>query len=121
MTKAIKATEAPKREGSRYPKPYDEICQNRTKYLLSDVFGLTQYGVNLVVIEPGAWSSQRHSHEKEDEFIYVLEGAIEINYGKEIYKLEKGDSIYLDSIVLHNVHAGNNQSARILAVVYAPF
>ncbi len=76
MTKAIKATDAPKREGSRYPKPYDEICQNRTKYLLSDVFGLTQYGVNFVVIEPGAWSSQRHSHEKEDEFIYVLEGTL---------------------------------------------
>ncbi|MDP2113815.1 MAG: DNA-binding protein, partial [Bacteroidota bacterium] len=37
------------------------------------------------------------------------------------YKLDKGDSIYLDSIVLHNVHAGDNQSARILAVVYAPF
>ena len=51
----------------------------------------------------------------------VLEGEVEINYGKELYKLSKGDSIYLDSIVLHNVHAGNKQSARILAVIYAPF
>jgi uncharacterized cupin superfamily protein len=76
MPSAIRATDAPKREGSRYPLPYNEICKNRTKFLLGDVFGLTQYGVNLAVIQPGAWSSQRHWHEKEDEFIYVLEGAL---------------------------------------------
>lgn len=75
----------------------------------------------IVDIEPGLQSDYMLSSHEGEEFIYVLDGAIEINYGKEIYKLEKGDSIYLDSIVLHNVHAGNNQSARILAVVYAPF
>jgi quercetin dioxygenase-like cupin family protein len=59
------------------------------------------------------------SHEGE-EFIYVLEGRIEINYGKTDYTLEAGDSIYYDSIVPHDVHAlGGN--ARILAVVYTPF
>jgi transcriptional regulator with XRE-family HTH domain len=75
----------------------------------------------IVDIEPGLQSDYMLSSHEGEEFIYVLEGEIEINYGKEIYKLAKGDSIYLDSIVLHNVHAGNNQSARILAVVYAPF
>lgn len=75
----------------------------------------------IVDIEPGLQSDYMLSSHEGEEFIYVLDGAIEINYGKEIYKLKKGDSIYLDSIVLHNVHAGNNQSARILAVVYAPF
>ena len=75
----------------------------------------------IIDIEPGLQSDYMLSSHEGEEFIYVLEGAIEINYGKEIYKLAKGDSIYLDSIVLHNVHAGNNQSARILAVVYAPF
>lgn len=75
----------------------------------------------IVDIEPGLQSDYMLSSHEGEEFIYVLDGSIEINYGKEIYKLEKGDSIYLDSIVLHNVHAGNNQSARILAVVYAPF
>ena len=79
MPAAIKATEAPKREGSRYPSPYNEICENRTKYLLGDVFGLTQYGVNLAVIQPGAWSSQRHAHEKEDEFVYVIEGTLTLS------------------------------------------
>ncbi len=75
----------------------------------------------IVDIEPGLQSDYMLSSHEGEEFIYVLEGEIEINYGKEVYHLAKGDSIYLDSIVLHNVHAGNNQSARILAVVYAPF
>ena len=43
---------------------------------MGDVFGLDQFGVNLVTLQPGAWSSQRHWHEKEDEFIYVVEGDI---------------------------------------------
>lgn len=59
------------------------------------------------------------SHEGE-EFIYVLEGEVEINYGKQTYLLEKGDSIYYDSIVKHHVHGYNNQKAKILAVVYTP-
>jgi transcriptional regulator with XRE-family HTH domain len=75
----------------------------------------------IVDIEPGQQSDYMLSSHEGEEFIYVLEGEVEINYGKEIYKLGKGDSIYLDSIVLHNVHAGDNKSARILAVVYAPF
>jgi len=75
----------------------------------------------IVDIEPGLQSDYMLSSHEGEEFIYVLEGEIEINYGKETYTLGKGDSIYLDSIVLHNVHAANQNSARILAVVYAPF
>jgi uncharacterized cupin superfamily protein len=41
---------------------------------LGDVFGLSQFGVNLLELPPGAWSSQRHWHERQDEFVYVLEG-----------------------------------------------
>jgi transcriptional regulator with XRE-family HTH domain len=60
------------------------------------------------------------SHEGE-EFIYVLEGLIEINYGQDTYVLEEGDSIYYDSIVEHHVHGGNELPAKILGVVYTPF
>jgi len=60
------------------------------------------------------------SHEGE-EFIYVLSGAIEIEYGKELHVLESGDSIYYDSIVPHQARAHGSEAARILAVVYAPF
>lgn len=59
------------------------------------------------------------SHEGE-EFIYVMEGVMEISYGKNTYLLEEGDSIYYDSIVPHHVHAYEGQAAKILAVVYTP-
>jgi transcriptional regulator with XRE-family HTH domain len=60
------------------------------------------------------------THEGE-EFIYVLEGIVEINYGKNTYILEEGDSIYYDSIVAHHVHAYNGSPSRILGVVYTPY
>jgi transcriptional regulator with XRE-family HTH domain len=60
------------------------------------------------------------SHEGE-EFIYVLEGMIEVNYGNSIYVLEEGDSIYYDSIVAHHVHAASDEATRILGVVYTPY
>ncbi|MDR2497572.1 MAG: XRE family transcriptional regulator [Tannerellaceae bacterium] len=59
------------------------------------------------------------THEGE-EFLYVLEGVVEINYGKNSYILEEGDSIYYDSIVAHHVHAYNGNPARILGIVYTP-
>lgn len=59
------------------------------------------------------------AHEGE-EFIYVLEGEIEISYGKEVYKLSTGDSIFYDSIVNHHVHGVSNQKAKIIAVIYTP-
>ena len=60
------------------------------------------------------------NHAAEGHVIYVLDGQVEINYGKNTYLLEKGDSIYYDSIVKHHVHGYNGQKARILAVVYTP-
>lgn len=65
---------APKGQGTRYPAPYDEPCKNRRWRRLGDAAGLTQFGVNLVTLDPGVWSSQRHWHSHEDEFVYVLEG-----------------------------------------------
>ena len=59
------------------------------------------------------------SHEGE-EFIIVMEGIMEISYGKATYLLEEGDSIYYDSIVPHHVHTAEGQAAQILAVVYTP-
>jgi quercetin dioxygenase-like cupin family protein len=60
------------------------------------------------------------THEGE-EFIYCIEGIVEIKYGKKKYLLEEGDSIYYDSIVAHHVHAAGEEGAKILAVVYTPF
>lgn len=60
------------------------------------------------------------SHEGE-EFLFVLEGSVEVTYGKTNYVINVGESIYYDSIVEHNVHAANESKAKILAVVYTPF
>ncbi|ADE81614.1 MAG: helix-turn-helix transcriptional regulator [Prevotella sp.] len=63
---------------------------------------------------------QLSDHEGE-EFIYVMQGEVEIVYGKETYTLKEGDSIFYDSIVKHHVHGAPGKSAKILAVVYIPF
>lgn len=63
---------------------------------------------------------QLSAHEGE-EFIYVMQGEVEIAYGKDTYRLAEGDSIYYDSIVRHHVHGAPGQPARILALVYIPF
>ena len=60
------------------------------------------------------------AHEGE-EFIYVMEGDVELVYGKEVYTLKEGDSIFYDSIVKHHIHGAPGKSAKILAVVYIPF
>ncbi|RIH65747.1 XRE family transcriptional regulator [Mariniphaga sediminis] len=74
----------------------------------------------IVEIEPSKESDYKLSSHEGEEFIYVLEGSIEINYGKDLYRIDKGDTIYLDSVVAHNVHAADNKPAKILAVVYTP-
>ena len=71
---AIDAETLGERVGSGYPDPYDKPCADRRKKPLGDAFGLADYGVNLVSLPPGTWSSQRHWHSLEDEFIYILEG-----------------------------------------------
>jgi len=66
----------PPRRGSIYPAPFADPLAGREKRALGDPLGLKQFGVNLVTLAPGAWSSQRHWHAHEDEFIYVLEGEV---------------------------------------------
>ena len=75
----------------------------------------------IVDINPTADSDFVQSSHEGEEFIYVLSGNIEIRYGKNVYTLAEGDSIYYDSVVDHHVHSANDFSAKILAVVYAPF
>ena len=64
------------RLGSIYPPPFGDPLAGREKRALGDALNLTQFGVNLVTLAPGSWSSQRHWHTNEDEFVYVLEGDV---------------------------------------------
>ena len=73
---AVRAADVEAYVGSGYPEPLAAECRNRIKRVLGDVFDLTQFGVNLTTLPPGTWSAQRHWHEHEDEFIYVIEGEL---------------------------------------------
>ena len=71
------------------------------------------------VFPPSGEDVKLSTHEGE-EFIYVLNGNIEVIYGKDKYELSEGDSIYYDSIVAHHLHSKGEKPAKILAVVYTP-
>lgn len=72
---ALVATDAPKRiKPSNYPPPFASQMEGREKRPLGDLFGLTNFGVNLTQLAPGAVSSLRHAHTTQDEFVYVLQG-----------------------------------------------
>jgi uncharacterized cupin superfamily protein len=79
------------RRGSSYPAPFDAPCAERVRRRLGDAGGLTDFGVNLLTLAPGVWSSQRHWHSGEDEFVHVLAGEVTLitDKGEEI--LRAGD------------------------------
>jgi uncharacterized cupin superfamily protein len=78
--------------GTLYPSPFDEPCRARVRTKLGDPAGLTQFGVNLLRLPPGAWSSQRHWHTASDEFVYVLSGEVMLVTGGGEEILRAGDA-----------------------------
>jgi uncharacterized cupin superfamily protein len=113
----IDANAALQGSGSRYPAPYDAPCKNRSWRRLGDAAGLTQFGVNLVRLAPGAWSSQRHWHAHEDEFVYVLEGEVVLvtDAGEEV--LHAGDCAGFAAGVPDGHHFQNRSDAAALLLV----
>ena len=75
----------------------------------------------IIDINPEENADYKLSAHEGEEFIYVMQGEVEIVYGKETYSLKEGDSNFYDSIVKHHVHGAPGRSAKILAVVYIPF
>jgi uncharacterized cupin superfamily protein len=104
--------------GTLYPSPFDAPCRQRERIKLGDAAGLSQFGVNLLRLPPGAWSSQRHWHTGGDEFVYVLSGEVVLVTDGEEEILRAGDSAGFragDS----NGHCLQNRSsaeARVLEV-----
>jgi uncharacterized cupin superfamily protein len=72
----IDVTKITEKSGSFYPAAIGERCRGRHWKKLGDAVGLTQFGANLVRVEPGAWSSLRHWHEEEDEFLIMVAGEL---------------------------------------------
>ncbi len=78
--------------GTLYPTPFDQPCRARERRRLGDAAGLQQFGVNLLRLPPGAWSSQRHWHTTSEEFVYVIAGEVTLvtDAGTEV--LRAGDA-----------------------------
>ena len=70
----VAADVAPRRKPSNYPEPFASRMAGREKRQLGDLFGLTNFGVNLTRLAPGAMSALRHAHSRQDELVYVLQG-----------------------------------------------
>lgn len=85
----IDSAAVPARPGSGYPPPYDAPCATRTRQRLGDAGGLRDFGVNRMTLPPGGWSSQRHWHSHEDEFVLVLQG--------ELVLVEDGGEVLLQA------------------------
>ena len=78
--------------GTLYPPPFDKPCRARVRTKLGDAAGLSQFGVNLLRLPPGAWSSQRHWHTGGDEFVYVLSGEVVLVTDGDEEILRPGDA-----------------------------
>lgn len=81
----------PVRTGSIYPEPYASMMAGRSSLRLGEAGGLTQFGVNLVTLEPGARSSLRHWHRAEDEFVMVTEGTLVMQTDAGDEAMQPGD------------------------------
>ena len=116
MTKRIDLNAAKVRTGTSYPAPFDAPCLERTRRQLGDAAGLTDFGVNLLRLPPGTWSSQRHWHTVEDEFVYVLEGELTLvtDAGEEILRV--GDCAGFKAGVCDGHHLQNRTDKDAVAI-----
>jgi uncharacterized cupin superfamily protein len=101
-----------------YPSPYRSVTDGREKAALGDVAGLSQFGVNLTRLKPGAASALRHWHEQEDEFIYVLEGELVLIEDAGETPLKPGDCAGFKAGVSngHQLVNRSQQDARYLEI-----
>jgi uncharacterized cupin superfamily protein len=107
----VDITKAKTRTTSIYPPEFEGVVRGREKTALGSVVGLTQFGVNLTRLKPGAASGLRHWHEAEDEFVYVLEGEITLIEDDGETVLKPGDAVGYKAGVA-NAHHLVNKSAR---------
>jgi uncharacterized cupin superfamily protein len=116
MGKRIDLNAVPVHTGSRYPAPFHTPCVARARQRLGDAAGLTDFGVNLLRLPAGAWSSQRHWHSAEDEFVYVLEGEVVLvtDEGEEI--LRAGDCAGFKAGLKEGHHLQNRSSRDVVVL-----
>lgn len=103
----------PEHKGSTYPTPFDQPASQRIRQRLGDAGGLTQFGVNLLRLPPGAWSSQRHWHTLEDEFVYVISGEVVLVTDEGEQVLRAGDCAAFPGNVPNGHHLVNKSETTV--------
>ena len=108
---------APRGQGSRYPAEFAGPCLGRQWLKLGEAAGLIQFGVNLVTLPPGVWSSQRHWHSHEDEFVWVVSGEVVLvtDAGEQV--LRAGDSAGFPAGQRDGHHLKNQSDADAVLLV----
>lgn len=112
----IDIASAPGGSGSRYPAPHNEPCLGRQWKELGDAAGLSQFGVNLLTLKPGVWSSQRHWHSHEDEFAYVLSGEVMLVEDEGETTLGPGDCVGW-AMNVPNGHCLQNRTNEVATIL----
>lgn len=102
---------APPNISTVLPAPFISKVAGRMKRKLGDHFGLTNFGVNLTQLAPGSASALLHRHSRQDEFVYVLQGAPTLRLNEEEYVLNSGDCMGFkaDSGVAHQLVNRSNE------------
>jgi uncharacterized cupin superfamily protein len=111
MAKRIDIEAIPTVVGSGYPPPYDIPVRARERKALGDAAGLTQFGVNLLRLPAGMWSSQRHWHDNEDEMIFVVAGEVVLVTDDGEETLRAGDAAGFRAGDGNGHHLQNRSSA----------
>jgi uncharacterized cupin superfamily protein len=107
----IDIAKLPVESRSTYPEPFNKVVAGRERKRLGIAAGLDQFGVNLTTLKPGAASSLRHWHEKEDELVYMLEGEVVLIENESETVLKTGDAAGFKANI-RNGHHLINKSAR---------
>lgn len=107
----IDISKVPMKEGSSYPAPHDEKMTGRRSQKLGDAAGLSQFGANLVHLDPGAMSSLRHWHEEQDEFLVVTAGELTLVEEGQETPLKAGDCCAFPAGVENGHHVVNKSDA----------
>lgn len=107
----IDVSAVPVRVGTGYPDPFNEACAGRTRKRLGDAGNLKAFGVNLMTLPPGKWSSQRHWHSHEDEFVYVLHGELTLVEDTGEVQLRTGECACFPKGTGDGHHLQNNSSS----------
>ncbi len=114
----MKLGSKPTHTGTRYPSPFDVPVRARRHWRIGDLADLKDFGVNVLELAPGVWSSQRHWHSKEEELIWILEGEVVLvmNEGEHILKAGEYAVFAAGEPNGHHLQNRTQSIARVLEV-----